>query len=192
MKRNVLFLILLLIFSNVIASESLSFSGIPIEGSVTEYCYKLKMKGFSLLREEIDSQAFYGEFTGVPVTVWVSGSKSGQQIQNVAVFFEDEKGFFKFSSYVFNLYGYYKHLYSKKYGKPTRENENNLEKLVSTNTLIAELHKGKAFGSVWELDNGLIEIAIVKGAFPDVSLLMIRYFTAEGLRNRTNEHLNDI
>ena len=87
---------------------------------------------------------------------------------------------------------YFYHVNIKKYGKPTRENENNLDKLVSTNTLIAELHKGKAFGSVWELDSGLIEIAIVKGAFPDVSLLMIRYFPAEGLRNRTNEHLNDI
>lgn len=47
MKKIILTLTVLFATINVMAQDHLSFKGIPIEGSMTEFCQKLKAKGFT-------------------------------------------------------------------------------------------------------------------------------------------------
>lgn len=45
------------------SSEHLTFKGIPIEGSMTEFCQKLKSKGFTSIGSENNLALFMGDFT---------------------------------------------------------------------------------------------------------------------------------
>lgn len=42
-------------------SEHLTFKGIPIEGSMTEFCQKLKSKGFTSIGRENNLALFMGD-----------------------------------------------------------------------------------------------------------------------------------
>ena len=58
MKKIILVLTFFLTASNLMAQEHLSFKGIPIEGSMTEFCQKLKAKGFSPIDSENNMNCF--------------------------------------------------------------------------------------------------------------------------------------
>ena len=45
-------------------SGHLTFKGIPIEGSMTEFCQKLKAKGFTSIGSENNVALFVGDFQG--------------------------------------------------------------------------------------------------------------------------------
>jgi len=47
MKKFIATLTVLFIAINIMAQEHLTFKGIPIEVSMTEFCQKLKTKGFT-------------------------------------------------------------------------------------------------------------------------------------------------
>ena len=47
MRKFIFTLTMLLVTINLIAQEHLSFKGIPIEGSITEFCKKLEDKGLT-------------------------------------------------------------------------------------------------------------------------------------------------
>ena len=49
---------------NIMAQEHLSFKGIPIEGSMTVFCQKLKVKGFTSIGSDNNLTLFTGDFTG--------------------------------------------------------------------------------------------------------------------------------
>ena len=49
---------------NIMAQEHLSFKGIPIEGSMTAFCQKLKAKGFTQMGRDNNVTMFTGDFTG--------------------------------------------------------------------------------------------------------------------------------
>ncbi len=52
MKKFIFTLIVLFVAINIMAQEHLSFKGIPIEGSMTGFCQKLKAKGFTSIGRE--------------------------------------------------------------------------------------------------------------------------------------------
>ena len=47
MKKNLFTLVVLFVAINIMAQEHLSFKGIPIKGSMAEFCQKLKPLAFS-------------------------------------------------------------------------------------------------------------------------------------------------
>ena len=52
--RRLLFILTLIFFSiHLTAQEHLTFKGIPIEGSMSEFCQKLKAKGLTLINKDI-------------------------------------------------------------------------------------------------------------------------------------------
>lgn len=69
MKKIILTLTVLFATINVMAQDHLSFKGIPIEGSMTEFCQKLKAKGFTSVGREKNLTLFSGDFTGRKATV---------------------------------------------------------------------------------------------------------------------------
>ena len=59
MKKILITLTVLFAVIDIMAQEHLSFKGIPIEGSMTEFCQKLKSKGFTSIGRENNITLFY-------------------------------------------------------------------------------------------------------------------------------------
>ena len=121
MKKILITLTVLFAVIDIMAQEHLSFKGIPIEGSMTEFCQKLKSKGFTSIGRENNITLFSGDFTGRQATVGVTATDDGKNVFAVVVLF-DPSG--EWNTLV-NTYDYYKDLYTRKYGKPTISKENN-------------------------------------------------------------------
>ena len=62
------------------ASEHLTFKGIPIEGSMSEFCQKLKSKGFTSIGSENNLALFMGDFTGRNATIGVTATDDGKSV----------------------------------------------------------------------------------------------------------------
>ena len=88
MKRIVIVLTALFATISMMAQEHLSFKGIPIEGSMTEFCQKLKAKGFTSIGQENNVTLFTGDFTGREATVGVTATDDGQNVFAVVVLFD--------------------------------------------------------------------------------------------------------
>lgn len=83
----------------------------PIEGSMSEFCQKLKAKGFTSIGSENNLALFIGDFTGRNATIGVTATDDGKNVFAVVVFF-DPSG--EWNTLV-NTYDYYKDLYTHKY-----------------------------------------------------------------------------
>ena len=80
MKRISATLMLLFAAICVMAQEHLSFKGIPIEGSMTSFCQKLKAKGFTSIGRDNNITLFTGDFTGRKATVGVTATDDGKNV----------------------------------------------------------------------------------------------------------------
>lgn len=157
---------------SLMAQEHLSFKGIPIEGSMTAFCQKLKAKGFTSIGSENNLTLFTGDFTGRNATVGVTATDDGKDVFAVVVLF-DPSG--EWNALV-NTYDYYKDLYTRKYGKPSISKEKNPALSDSNTALMAEVHQGTVvYGSAWEVTGGDIQLSIEKSSGVYKGMVMIRY-----------------
>ena len=186
-----IFITLALFFAviNIMAQEHLSFKGIPIEGSMTSFCQKLKAKGFTSIGRDNNITLFTGDFTGRKSTVGVTSTNDGKDVFAVIVFF-DPSG--EWNDLV-NNYEYYKNLYTRKYGEPTASKENNPALSDSNTALMAEVHQGTVvYGSEWQVTGGDIQLSIEKSSGIYEGLVMIRYRDSQNVENKIQNDLNDI
>ena len=111
-KMRKFFVPLTLLFTviNIIAQEHLSFKGIPIEGSMMEFCQKLKTKGFTQIGHDNNVTLFTGDFTGRNSTVGVGATDDGKRVHSVIVIFDESREW----NTLVNTYDYYKGLYIRK------------------------------------------------------------------------------
>lgn len=189
MKKNLISLIVLFAAVNVMAQEHLSFKGIPIEGSMVEFCQKLKTKGFISIGQENNITLFSGDFTGREATIGVTATDDGKNVFAVVVLF-DPSG--EWNTLV-NTYDYYKDLYTRKYGKPTVSKEKNPAHSSSNIALMAEVHQGTVvYGSAWEVTGGDIQLSIEKSSGVYEGMVMIRYRDSQNVEAKIQNDLNDI
>lgn len=180
MKKILITLTVLFAVIDIMAQEHLSFKGIPIEGSMTEFCQKLKSKGFTSIGRENNITLFSGDFTGRQATVGVTATDDGKNVFAVVVF-------------LVNTYDYYKDLYTRKYGKPTISKENNPAHLDSNTALMAEVHQGTVvYGSAWEVTGGDIQLSIEKSSGVYEGMVMIRYRDSQNVEAKIQNDLDDI
>lgn len=189
--RKLIFVITLL-FSTVInltAQEHLSFKGIPIEGSMTEFCQKLKSKGFKLFNLYNNGVAmFTGDFTGEQVHVGVSATEDGKNVYSVIVMFDESKEWKK----LVNKYDYYKALYTRKYGEPSVCKEYNPARSNDNFSLMHELSQGTVtYNSIWNVAGGSIELSIEKFDYSK-GYVCIKYRDAQNLEHKIQKELEDI
>ena len=85
MKKLLITLALFFAAFNIMAQEHLTFKGIPIEGSMTEFCQKLRTKGFTSIANLDNISVFTGDFTGQKATVSVMATDNGKNVLGVAV-----------------------------------------------------------------------------------------------------------
>lgn len=170
-------------------SEHLSFKGIPIEGSMSEFCQKLKAKGFTSLGIKNDVSLFMGDFTGRNATIGVTATEDGQSVFAVTVLF-DPSG--EWSNLV-DIYNYYKDLYIRKYGKPTISKESNPARSDSNSALMAEVYDGTViWGSAWEVTGGDIELSIEKTTGFYEGMVVIRYRDSQNIEIKIQKDLEEI
>lgn len=189
MKKIFVTLTVLLAAINVLAQEHLSFKGVPIEGSMTEFCQKLKAKGFTSIGRENNITLFSGDFTGRKATVGVTATDDGKNVFAVVVLF-DSSG--EWNTLV-STYDYYKDLYIRKYGEPTVSRENNPARSDSNIALMAEVYQGTVvYGSAWEVTGGDIQLSIEKASGINEGMVMIRYRDSQNVEAKIQNDLEDI
>lgn len=186
-----IFAILAMFFAviNIMAQEHLSFKGIPIEGSITTFCQKLKTKGFTSIGRDNNITMFTGDFTGRKATVGVTATDDGKNVFAVIVFFEPSGEW----NTLVNTYDYYKDLYTRKYGAPTVSKENNPARSDSNTALMAEVYQGTVvYGSAWEVTGGDIQLSIEKTSGVYEGMVMIRYRDSQNVEAKIKNDLDDI
>ena len=93
--KKVLFVLTLLVFSlPLLAQQHMTFSGIPITGSITQFQAKLQAKGYTLdratsARFPVGVRAFKGTFAEQKVSLYVYYDQHTKIVYRVKVLFED-------------------------------------------------------------------------------------------------------
>ncbi|MCM1140580.1 MAG: hypothetical protein NC453_18575 [Muribaculum sp.] len=188
MKHFILTLCIILAALAANAQEHLSFKGIPIEGSITTFCQKLKAKGFIQLGSEGNTRLFKGDFTGRKATVAVTATDVGNDVYSVAVFFDESDSW----NTLVNIYEHYKNLYTEKYGYPSQCEEYNPSRSDSNYSLMYELSQGRVtYNSLFEVSGGGILISIEKAEYPDGQVI-IYYQDAQNAEAKRQSDLDEI
>lgn len=173
---------------SIVAQEHLSFKGIPITGSITNFCKQLRVKGFSQIAKEENIRIFKGDFTGQPASVGVIAADNGKDVFSVVVIFDESDSW----NTLVNTYTHYKDLYIEKYGQPIQCVENNPSSYDSNTSLMYELLQGRVtYISLFEVKGGTIEISIEKGNIID-GYVVIRYKDAQNTNAKRQKDLEDI
>lgn len=189
MKKIIFTLTLFLIAMNLMAQEHLSFKGIPIEGSIIEFCKKLEAKGLTSIGTEDNITMFTGDFTGREATIAVAATDDGENVFSVIVFFDSSNEW----NTLVNTYDYYKDLYTRKYGKPKSSKEKNPAYTNSNTALMLELEQGRVvYGSKWGITGGDIELSIEKSSTMFEGMVIIRYRDAQNVEAKIQKDLEDI
>ena len=189
MKKILITLFVLFITINMMAQEHLSFKGIPIEGSMTEFCKKLRAEGFTPIGKKNNLSCFSGIFTGNEAMVGVAATDDGKNVLRVVVLFESSG---EWNNLVANYY-YYKDLYTRKYGTPTISREENPARTKLNTALMAELYNGTVvYNSKWEVTGGDILLSIEKSSGIYEGMVVIGYRDSQNMEAQTESYLEDI
>lgn len=180
--------VLLLAAIDIMAQEHLSFKGIPIEGSMTDFCQKLEAEGFTIFDRDNNTTIFTGDFTDSKATVVVTATDDGKNVFEVLVLFDRSR--------VWNTlvitYDYYKNLYTRKYGEPVFSRESNPAQSDSNIALMAELYRGTVlYCSKWEVTGGDIILAITRNGFYE-GVVGVRYQDPQKAEAKIQNYLGDI
>ena len=188
MKKFLAAVTLLFAVTNIMAQEHLSFKGIPIEGSMTAFCQKLKAKGFTSIGQDNSITLFSGDFTGRQATVGVVATDDGKSVHSIVVIFEESSEW----NTLVNTYDYYKGLYTRKYGNPSACREHNPSHTDSNISLMYELGQGTVtYASVWNATGGTIELSIEKAGHSN-GIVIIRYRDSQNIETKIQNDLDDI
>lgn len=188
--RKALFILLTICFAfSCFAQEHLSFKGIPITGSMTEFCKSLTQKGFTKIRTQDNATIFSGDFTGKSATIVVWATDNGKTVLSLAVFFDACEEW----NLLTNTYDYYKELYSRKYGNPNFCKESNPANLDTNTSLMYELSQGTVvWASQWQPTGGSIELAIEKANGYLQGWVVIRYHDTLNVEEKIQRDLDEI
>lgn len=189
MIRLILTIASLMIMFGIDAQEYLSFKGIPIEGSMTSFCNKMKEKGFRRLGKKDNTELFSGSFTGKEVTVGVMAESNGRDVFGLVVIFPSSREW----NNLVETYNYYKNLYLKKYGELYYNKECNPSFSNSNSLLMFELSQGTVdYISSWDVPEGVIRLSIEKGEKFNEGQIVIFYCGKQNINEKVEQDLDDI
>ena len=188
MKKTLSIIMVFCFAISCFAQEHLSFKGIPITGSMTEFCKKLSQKGFTKLGKENNLTTFTGDFTGRRATVGVGATDDGENVHSVIILFEESSEW----TTLVNTYEYYKEIYTRKYGEPAACKEYNPSHQDSNISLMYELGQGTVtYATVWSITGGTIEISSEKFGYSD-GVVVIKYRDSKNIETQIQRDIDDI
>lgn len=178
MKRFVISLVFITIVWTLSAqntSEHLTFKGVPIDGTLSEYVSKMKGAGFKYLGEQDGTAILQGDFAGFKsCTVGVSTLKAVNVVSTIGVIFpvcEDWSSLEK-------DYEHLKTMLTQKYGMPTNIVEEFQGKVTPT-TNNEKLHGLLMDRCTWyttyETLKGDIQLSLQKGDYGQYFVLLKYY-----------------
>lgn len=167
----------------------LTFKGIPIRGSMAEFCQKLKTKGYTVIGQDSNKALLEGDFAGRNANVGVAATNGGREVFAVVVFFDSSSEW----NTLVSTYDYYKDLYTRKYGDPSVLKEVNPAYSDSNTALMSTLYEGRVvWGSLWEVPGGEIELSIESSDGFYEGTVMITYRDSQSEEAKIQSDLDDI
>ena len=189
MKKAISVIFAMSVMLTCMAQEHLLFKGIPITGSMKEFCAKLTAKGFTNVGSDKNASFFIGDFTGRNSTVCVGATQDGNNVYGVLVLFDTSEDW----NMLVKTYDHYKELYTRKYGKTTFCKEYNPSIVESNTSLMYELNQGTVvWGSSWSVAGGEIDLSIEKGQEYNSGIVMFRYRDTLNIEDKIQQELGDI
>lgn len=184
--------VLVTTFSFAQSSEHLSFKGVPIDGTLSEYVSKMKSSGFSLLENKKGVAFLRGDFAGYKdCVVVVSTLDQNDLVYNINVQFPQRDTWSTLSGNYFEL----KKMLTEKYGIPSVV----VEKFNSTsyqtkddNSKMYEVGMDRCrYYSIWETDKGKIQLSIDHNGSTDsfVRLVYIDKINSEKIKAKAIDDL---
>ena len=139
-------------------NKHIKFKGLEIDGRLRDFVNELKNMGFKkstfLENLNINETCMDGEFTKEKVSIHIKTSKESGVVFEVTIYFPD----FTIKS----LYGKYKALYTKKYGRPSSSKETLNGYCRDDSDLVYEaFEKGTAvYRTSYKTEHGTINLGI--------------------------------
>lgn len=189
MKKILLTYLLSLIALCGLGQEHLSFKGVPITGTMTSFCQKLKAKGLTSIGSKGNITLFTGDFTGRKATIGAIAADNGKDVYSVAVMFDSSDSW----NTLVNTYDHYKDLYIEKYGQPSQCVEKNPSSSDSNFSLMYELGQGRVtYGCVFIVPGGSIEISIEDDTKYLEGFVLIKYRDEMNIKAKRQVDLEEI
>jgi hypothetical protein len=160
---------------NADSSPHLSFKGVPIDGTLSEYIAKMKQNGFTLVGIEDETAMLSGDFAGYKnCIVGVATLKQKDLVSRITVIFPECNTWSSLSSNYFSL----KKMLSEKYGNPSES----VEKFQSSsqpkddNSKMYEVKFDRCnYYTDFETEKGSIELSIEHESVSSC-FVMLSYF----------------
>ena len=165
MKARHFTLVILMIstitFAQKPTTPHLTFKGVPINGTLIDYVFKMKQNGFSHLATKDGTAILKGDFAGYKnCVVGVSTLKQKDLVHQIAVVFPNRETW----STLFGNYSSLKELLTEKYGKPSTEVEKFDDQQGDGKDDDGKMYEVKfdrcKYYSIWRTENGDIELSI--------------------------------
>ena len=170
-------------------SGYLSIKGVPIKGSMTEFCQKLRAKGLTYIGSKNNFTLFEGDFIGRNASIGIAATDDGKNIFAVVILFDPSEEW----NTLVGAYDYCKDLYTRKYGKPSVLKEMNPASSSSNIALMSEVYQGTVvWGCLWEVAGGEIELSIEKSDGIYEGVVMITYRIPQNEKAKIQNDLGDI
>mgnify|MGYP006314605043 FL=1 len=140
--------------------EHLNFKGVPIDGTLAEYVYKMKLNGFRILKSEDGIAMLTGDFAGYKeCIIAVATLKQKDLVYKIAVIFPNRETWSTLSGNYFDL----KKMLIEKYGRPSEETET-FDSFTQPHDDGRRMYEVKfdncKYSSIWNIDKGEIQLSI--------------------------------
>jgi len=169
----ILLLTIMLTYSQT--SEHLSFKGVPIDGTLSDYVLKMKKNGFTLIGTENGVAMLKGDFAAYKdCIIGVSTLKQKDLVSKIAVMFPESNTWSSLSANYNNI----KELLTEKYGKPSEvvEKFDTYLEPKDDNSKMYEVRMNRCnYYTTFDLENGSIQLSIENGDF-STSFVMLSYY----------------
>lgn len=156
-------------------SEHLTFKGVPIDGTLSEYVLKMKSEGFKYLGEQDGTAILQGDFAGFKsCTVGVSTLKAVNVVSTIGVIFPACKDW----SSLERDYEHLKSMLTQKYGEPADvvETFQGRVKQYTNNEKLHELYMDRCtWFSTFVTSKGDIQLSMQKGEYGQYFVLLKYY-----------------
>lgn len=156
-------------------SEHLTFKGVPIDGTLSEYVLKMKSEGFKYLGEQDGTAILQGDFAGFKsCTIGVSTLKTVNVVSTIGVIFPACKDW----SSLERDYEYLKSMLTQKYGEPDDvvETFQGRVKPDTNNEKLHELYMDRCtWFSTFVTSKGDIQLSMQKGEYGQYFVLLKYY-----------------
>ena len=159
-------------FAQSSESEHLTFKGVPIDGTLSQYVAKMKAAGFSYLGEEDGTALLKGDFAGFKgCTIGVSTLKSVNVVSQIAVIFPEREDW----SILENDYNNLKAMLTEKYGEPAEVVEKFDNKYLADDNR-SKMHELTMDRCTWftifSTEKGDIQLSLVKYNFGSGAVIL--------------------